>query len=84
MKLGVDVIEFDVHMTNYGHLVSIHDATVEEIFPETPQMSWNIDIKDTNKPGLYRLSVHAIQIPTTDSNIQLKDYELITRATKKE
>lgn len=27
--LGVDMIEFDVHMTNDGHLVVIHDETVD-------------------------------------------------------
>ncbi|HLS60282.1 MAG TPA: glycerophosphodiester phosphodiesterase family protein, partial [Virgibacillus sp.] len=28
-QLGVDVIEFDIHMTKDGHLVSIHDPTVD-------------------------------------------------------
>lgn len=28
-ELGVDVIEFDVHMTRDGHLVAIHDNTVD-------------------------------------------------------
>lgn len=29
MELDVDVIEFDVHMTKDGHLVAIHDPTVD-------------------------------------------------------
>lgn len=28
-KMGVDVLEFDIHMTKDGHLVAIHDATVD-------------------------------------------------------
>ena len=28
-ELGVDVIEFDIHMTKDGHLVAIHDDTVD-------------------------------------------------------
>lgn len=28
-SLGVDVLEFDVHMTSDGHLVAIHDPTVD-------------------------------------------------------
>ncbi|SDZ30163.1 glycerophosphoryl diester phosphodiesterase [Evansella caseinilytica] len=28
-ELGADVLEFDVHMTKDGHLVAIHDATVD-------------------------------------------------------
>jgi len=101
MKLGVDVIEFDVHMTQDEYLVAIHDPTVDrttngtgkindmtleeiqsldagiyfkdldgkysfrnqgvyiptvnEIFSEVPNMRWNIEIKDTNDPDLYRL-----------------------------
>ncbi|MFD2042920.1 glycerophosphodiester phosphodiesterase [Ornithinibacillus salinisoli] len=99
-ELGVDVIEFDVHMTKDGHLVAIHDPTVdrttngegrvndmtleevqsldaatyfkdlngensyhdqgvyiptvEEIFEAIPDMRWNIEIKDSNDPELYR------------------------------
>lgn len=29
MELGVDVIELDIHMTKDGHLVAIHDDTVD-------------------------------------------------------
>jgi glycerophosphoryl diester phosphodiesterase len=28
-NLGVDILEFDIHMTKDGHLVGIHDATVD-------------------------------------------------------
>lgn len=28
-ELGADVLEFDIHMTKDGHLVAIHDATVD-------------------------------------------------------
>jgi glycerophosphoryl diester phosphodiesterase len=28
-KMGVDVLEFDIHMTSDGYLVAIHDATVD-------------------------------------------------------
>lgn len=194
MALGVDVIEFDIHMTKDGHLVAIHDPTVdrttdgtglvnemtleevqsldagayfqdldgeysfrnqgvyiptvEEVFEAIPHMRWNIEIKDTNDPalyesiakklwkiiqdyereddillasfdqeiieiildvtdgkalvsggrkevtkfvilhklflnGLYRPHVDVLQIPTEDSNINLKDRKLIQGATKK-
>jgi len=98
-QLGVDVIEFDIHMTKDGHLVSIHDPTVDrttngsgkindmtlnevqsldageyfvdldgeysyrdegvyiptvvEAFEAIPDIQWNIEIKDTNDPALY-------------------------------
>lgn len=98
--LGVDVIEFDIHMTKDGHLVTIHDPTVdrttngkgkindmtleeiqsldaaatfkdldgtysyrdqgvyiptiEEVFEKIPDMRWNIEIKDSNDPELYQ------------------------------
>lgn len=100
VDLGVDVLEFDIHMTKDGHLVSIHDPTVdrttngsgtvnemtlkevqaldagdyfvnldgvhsyqnkgvyiptiEEVFELAPTMNFNIEIKDTNNPTLYR------------------------------
>lgn len=99
VQLGVDVLEFDIHMTKDGHLVSIHDPTVdrttngtgtinemtleeiqaldagdyfmdlegeysfrdqgvyiptvEEIFESIPDIHYNIEIKDTNDPDLY-------------------------------
>lgn len=98
--LGVDIIEFDIHMSKDGYLIPIHDPTldrttdgtgrinnltleeiqsvdagakfqdldgeysfrgkgislptVEEVFKEIPNMRWNIEIKDTNDPELYR------------------------------
>ncbi len=99
-ELGVDVIEFDVHMTKDGYLAAIHDPTVDrttngtgkvnemtleevqaldagvnfqdeigeytykgkgvhiptvqEAFAAIPDMRWNIEIKDSNNPHLYR------------------------------
>lgn len=195
-ELGVDVLEFDIHMTSDGHLVSIHDPTVdrttngtgrvndmtleeiqaldaadsfqdlngeysfrgkgvyiptvEEIFTtiNDPDMLYTIEIKDSNDPvlymemseklwkliqefglednviiaafdqaivdmvidvsngealvsggreeiknfvifhklflnGLYRQKVHALQIPTEDSNINLMDKNLIQGAHKR-
>lgn len=193
-ELGVDVVEFDIHMTKDEYLVAIHDPTVdrttngtgvvnemtleeiqsldagmyfkdldgdysyrsqgvyiptvEEVFEEIPHMYWNIEIKDTNDPslyrtiaeklwdviqqykleeqvlfaafdqeiidivldvtngealvsggrgevtkfvilhklflnGLYRPQVNALQIPTEDSRINLKDKKLIRGAMKK-
>lgn len=126
----------------------VYIPTVEEIFKEIPDMRWNIEIKDTNDPqlyraiaeklwlivqqfdledhvlfaafdqviidiildvtdgkalvsggrgevtkfvilhklllnGLYRSEVNALQIPTEDSNINLKDRKLIRGATKR-
>ena len=98
--LGVDIIEFDIHMSKDGYLIPIHDPTidrttdgtgtvndmtlnelqavdagakfkdlngdysfkgkgitlptVEEMFEQIPNMRWNIEIKDTNDPALYR------------------------------
>lgn len=99
-ELGVDVIEFDIHMTKDGYLVAIHDPTVdrttdgngkvndmtldeiqtldaaanfqdengenhfkgkgvtiptvEQVFDAIPDVRWNIEIKDSNDPKLYR------------------------------
>lgn len=121
MELGVDVIEFDIHMTKDGHLVSIHDdtvdrttngsgkvndltlkevqsldagtyfkdlngeysykdegvfiPTVEQIFEAIPNMRWNIEIKDTNDPVLYKEI--SIKLWETIKNYQLEDQVLI-------
>ncbi|MFA1821037.1 glycerophosphodiester phosphodiesterase [Virgibacillus oceani] len=195
-ELGVDVLEFDIHMTANGHLVSIHDPTidrttdgtgrvndmtleeiqefdaaysfldldeaysyrgtgvivptVEDVFEaiNDPEMLYNIEIKDTNDPelyeemseklwnltqsydleenviiasfdqaiidivmeisdgealvsggrgeityfvifhklflnGLYQQNVHALQIPTEDSNINLMDSKIIHGANRR-
>jgi glycerophosphoryl diester phosphodiesterase len=195
-ELGVDVLEFDIHMTADGHLVSIHDPTIdrttdgtgrvndmtlkeiqefdaaysfldldeaysyrdtgiivptaEDVFEaiNDPDMLYTIEIKDTNDPelyeeiseklweliksyeleenviiasfdqaiidivldvsdeealvsggrgeitkfvifhklflnGLYEQNVHALQIPTEDSNINLMDRKLIYGANRR-
>jgi glycerophosphoryl diester phosphodiesterase len=195
-ELGVDVLEFDVHITADGQLVSIHDPTidrttdgngrvndmtlkeiqefdaaysfldldgeysyrgtgvivpaVEDIFTtiDDPDMLYAIEIKDTNDPdlyeeislklwelikqygleenviiasfdqdiidivldisggealvsggrseitrfvifhklflnGLYQQNVHALQIPTEDSNINLMDRKIIDGANRR-
>lgn len=195
-ELGVDVLEFDIHMTADGHLVSIHDPTidrttdgtgrvndmtleeiqafdaayafldldgeysyrgtgvivptVEDVFEtiNDPGMLYTIEIKDTNDPelyeeiseklwsliqdynlqenviiasfdqaiidivseisggealvsggrseitnfvifhklflnGLYQQNVHALQIPTEDSNINLMDRKIIHGANRR-
>ncbi|SES66554.1 glycerophosphoryl diester phosphodiesterase [Oceanobacillus limi] len=116
MELGVDVIEFDVHMTKDGHLVAIHDPTVdrttngqgrvndmtleeiqsldaatyfkdengqnnylnqgvhiptvEEIFTAIPDMRWNIEIKDSNDPKLYRPIAEKLWVMIKNHNVE--------------
>jgi len=114
-ELGADVLEFDIHMTKDGHLVAIHDDTVdrttdgsgrvndmtleeikeldaghyfedldgkysfrgkgleiptiEEIFKEIPGMKWNIEIKDSNDPDLYKKIVEKYWKTLTDYDL---------------
>ncbi len=106
--LGVDMFEYDIHMTLDGHLVVIHDNTVDritngqgfvneltlrdiqkldagyhfvdrngdyayrgqgvylptvaEMFERYPQMRHLIEIKDTNRPELYRKIVDELWV----------------------
>src|SRR5699024_3639300 len=114
-ELGADVLQFDIHMTKDGHLVAIHDDTVdrttdgsgrvndmtleeikeldaghyfedldgkysfrgkgleiptiEEIFKEIPGMKWNIEIKDSNDPDLYKKIVEKYWKTLTDYDL---------------
>lgn len=56
LKLGVDTIEFDVHLTKTGELVVIHDATLERttegfgpVRKLTPQARAGIRLKGTDE-----------------------------------
>lgn len=74
-ELGVDVIEFDVHMTNDGHLVAIHDNTVDRTtdgsgkvndltLSEIKQMDAGNYFKDIN--GEYSFRRQGVVIPTVE------------------
>lgn len=73
VKLGVDMIEFDVHITKDGELVAIHDATVdrttngtgkvnEMTLKEIQQLDAGAKFKDVD--GNYSFKKKGVQIPT--------------------
>ncbi len=74
-ELGVDVLEFDIHMTKDGHLVSIHDPTVdrttdgtgrvnEMTLEEVQALDAAATFKDLN--GEYSFRGKGVYIPTVD------------------
>ncbi|MCT8137997.1 glycerophosphodiester phosphodiesterase [Anaerobacillus sp. CMMVII] len=73
IDIGVDVIEFDVHMTKDGHLVVIHDFTVDRTTDGQGRVdSFTLaEIKEldagysyTNTEGLFIFRNQGITIPT--------------------
>lgn len=73
--LGVDVLEYDVHITSDGHLVVIHDEAVdrttngsgnvnEMTLEEIKSLDAGYHFQDANGEHTYRGS--GIQIPTVD------------------
>lgn len=75
MELGVDVIEFDIHMTKDGHLVAIHDDTVDRTTDGTGKVNELTleEIKELDA-GHYFKDVHGdysfrdqgVKIPTVE------------------
>lgn len=74
-QLGVDVIEFDIHMTKDGHLVAIHDDTVdattngtgrvdEMTLDEIQALDAGYHFKDLN--GDYSYRGQGVYIPTVE------------------
>lgn len=62
LELGVDAVEFDVHLTDAGELVVIHDATLERttegqgpVRALTPEARLNVKLKDSDEtiPTLF-------------------------------
>ncbi|WP_052345899.1 glycerophosphodiester phosphodiesterase [Paucisalibacillus sp. EB02] len=73
--LGVDVLEFDIHMTKDGYLVSIHDPTVDRTtngtgkvndmtLEEVQALDAGMNFKDLN--GEYSYRGQGVYIPTVD------------------
>lgn len=56
LELGVDAVEFDVHLTDAGELLVIHDATLERttegqgpVRALTPEARLNVRLKDSDE-----------------------------------
>ncbi|SSC67933.1 glycerophosphodiester phosphodiesterase family protein [Ciceribacter selenitireducens] len=56
LELGVDAVEFDVHLTDAGELLVIHDATLERttegqgpVRALTPEARLNVKLKDSDE-----------------------------------
>lgn len=56
LELGVDAVEFDVHVTDAGELLVIHDATLERttdghgaVRALTPEARMNVRLRDSNE-----------------------------------
>ncbi|WP_096435236.1 glycerophosphodiester phosphodiesterase [Alteribacter populi] len=85
-NLGVDVIEFDVHITKDGHLVAIHDSTVDRTtdgvgkvndltLEEIKQLDAANYFQDLN--GEYSYRGQGVTIPTVEEIFQeFKDMRL--------
>lgn len=75
VKIGADVIEFDVHMTKDGHLVAIHDPTVDRTtngtgvvndmtLAEVQSLDAGAYFKDLD--GTYSFKDQGVYIPTVE------------------
>ncbi|OIJ12824.1 hypothetical protein BKP35_09635 [Anaerobacillus arseniciselenatis] len=74
-QIGVDVLEFDIHMTKDGHLVAIHDFTVDRTTNGTGEVdSFTLDELQqldagyyfTDREGNYPFRNEGITIPTVE------------------
>lgn len=72
-QIGVDVLEFDIHMTKDGHLVAIHDFTVDRTTNGTGTVdSFTLEELEqldagyyfTDRDGKYPFRNEGITIPT--------------------
>ncbi|MDG5787823.1 glycerophosphodiester phosphodiesterase [Evansella sp. AB-P1] len=91
-NMGVDAIEFDVHMTKDGHLVAIHDNTVDrttngegrvnDLTLEEIKMLDAADyFQDLN--GEYRYRGQGITIPTVEEIFEeFSDMKMVIEAKK--
>lgn len=78
-KLGVDVLETDIHITKDGHLITIHDPTVDRTtngkgavadltLAEIQELDAGYDFKDLE--GNYSFRGKGVYIPTVDEMFQ--------------
>lgn len=78
-KLGVDVLETDIHITKDGHLVAIHDPTVDRTtngkgavadltLAEIQELDAGYEFKDLE--GNYSFRGKGVYIPTVDEMFQ--------------
>lgn len=67
LELGVDAIEFDVHLTDAGELVVIHDATLERTAEATGVVR---ELSPTDRSAI-RLNGSSEGIPTLDEVLAL-------------
>ncbi|WP_353474679.1 glycerophosphodiester phosphodiesterase family protein [Salipiger sp. H15] len=76
LKLGVDAVEFDVHLTGAGELVVIHDATLER----TTEAEGEVRALSPEARAATRLKDSTDVIPTLDEVLDLlaphKDLDL--------
>ena len=79
VSLGVDVLEFDTHLTKDGHLVVIHDPTVDRTTNGTGKVNemtlkeiQNLDAgyQFTNEKGEHVFRNQEIYIPTVEEVFQ--------------
>ena len=86
-KLGVDVLEFDVHMTKDGHIVSIHDPTVDRTTNGTGRVNdltleeiQNLDAgyRFQDEKGNYKFRGQGVFIPTIEQIFEtIKDDKML-------
>lgn len=86
-EMGVDVLEFDVHMTKDGHLVAIHDPTVDRTTNGTGKVN-EMTLKEIkkldagyyfqNEKGEHPFRGKGITIPTVEEIFEtIKDDDML-------
>ncbi len=84
LELGVDAVEFDVHLTNAGELVVIHDATLDRTTDHTgpvrtlsPDARKRVMLKDTDEamPTLADVLDVLSAVPQLAYHVEIKTDE---------
>lgn len=73
IELGVEMIECDVNITHDGHLVMMHDSTLDRTTTGTGRVSeatWD-EIRLLDAGGKFRPEFAGVQVPSTEETLLL-------------
>ncbi|MFD1957733.1 glycerophosphodiester phosphodiesterase family protein [Paenibacillus thailandensis] len=73
LEIGVDMLEFDLHMTKDGHIVVIHDHTVDRTTNGTGEVGELTlrELKELDAGGWFGPAFEGLKIPTLEELCEL-------------